>query len=162
MTDLIKLIDFNAWANTRIAERVQELPQELFVQHTGGSFPSIKATMRHMLEADWRWLHRWKGHAKVAIPDHWQTEDATSLIKLWLPVQQEMKSAILDWPSLGLEQVAIITQNNLSLNMSLADSVFHTVNHGSYHRGQLIHMLRMLGQEAVQTDYLIYCMENSG
>ncbi|MBN8864361.1 MAG: DinB family protein [Sphingobacteriales bacterium] len=161
MTDLIKLIDFNAWANTRIAERVQELPQELFVQHTGGSFPSIKATMRHLLEADWRWLHRWKGHAKVAIPDHWQTEDAISLIQLWLPVQQEMKSAILEWPSLGLEQVAIITQNNLSLNMSLADSVFHTVNHGSYHRGQLINMLRMLGQEAVQTDYLIYCMENS-
>lgn len=161
MTDLIKLIDFNAWANTRIAERVQELPQELFVQHTGGSFPSIKATMRHLLEADWRWLHRWKGHAKVAIPDHWQTEDAISLIELWLPVQQEMKSAILEWPSLGLEQVAIITQNNLSLNMSLADSVFHTVNHGSYHRGQLINMLRMLGQEAVQTDYLIYCMENS-
>lgn len=161
MTDLIKLIDFNAWANTRIAERVQELPQEIFVQHTGGSFPSIKATMRHLLEADWRWLHRWKGHAKVAIPDHWQTEDAISLIQLWLPVQQEMKSAILEWPSLGLEQVAIITQNNLSLNMSLADSVFHTVNHGSYHRGQLINMLRMLGQEAVQTDYLIYCMENS-
>ncbi|NCT73115.1 MAG: hypothetical protein GXC78_01180 [Chitinophagaceae bacterium] len=161
MTDLIKLIDFNAWANTRIAERVQELPQELFVQHTGGSFPSIKATMRHLLEADWRWLHRWKGHAKVAIPDHWQTEDAISLIQLWLPVQQEMKSAILEWPSLGLEQVAIITQNNLSLNMSLADSVFHTVNHGSYHRGQLINMLRMLGQEAVQMDYLIYCMENS-
>lgn len=161
MTDLIKLIDFNAWANIRVAERVQLLPQELFTQHTGGSFPSVKATMRHLLEADWRWLHRWKGHAKVAIPDHWQTEDATSLIQLWLPVQEEMKEAIINWPSLGLDQVAVITQNNLSLNMSLADSVFHTVNHGSYHRGQLINMLRMLGQEAVQTDYLIYCMENS-
>ncbi|MBP7558280.1 MAG: hypothetical protein KA821_18540 [Chitinophagaceae bacterium] len=161
MTDLIKLIDFNTWANRLVGERILQLPQELFTQHTGGSFPSVKATMRHLLDADWRWLHRWKGQAKVSIPDHWQTDDAASLMQLWTPVQEQMKPAILNWHSLGLEQVAIITQNNLSLNMSLADSVFHTVNHGSYHRGQLINMLRILGQEAVQTDYLIYCMENS-
>ncbi|MFT3674816.1 MAG: DinB family protein [Chitinophagaceae bacterium] len=161
MSDLIKLIDFNTWANTLIAERIQQLPQELFTQHTGGSFPSVKATMRHMLEADWRWLHRWKGHAKVSIPDHWQTGDAASITAIWFPVQQEMKPAIINWPSLGFDQVAVITQNDLSLSMSLADSVFHAVNHGSYHRGQLINMLRMLGQEAVQTDYLIYCMQHS-
>lgn len=162
MTDLIKLLDFNTWANTLVAERVQQLPPELFTRHTGGSFPSIQATMRHMLEADWRRLNRWKGHPKVSIPDHWQTEDATSLINIWFPILAEMKPAIHHWPSLGFEQVAIVTQNNLSLSMSLADSVFHTINHGSYHRGQVINMLRVLGQEAVQTDYLIYCMQNSG
>jgi len=32
----------------------------------------------------------------------------------------------------------------------------HVVNHSSYHRGQVITLLRQLGAEAVSTDFLVY------
>jgi uncharacterized damage-inducible protein DinB len=35
----------------------------------------------------------------------------------------------------------------------------HCVNHGTYHRGQLTHLLRDLGMAAPSTDYLLFVEE---
>ena len=37
-----------------------------------------------------------------------------------------------------------------------ADILVHVVNHGTYHRGQLGHLLRDLGLTPPSTDYLIF------
>ena len=37
----------------------------------------------------------------------------------------------------------------------LWQTMFHLVNHGSYHRGQITTLLRQLGAEAAPVDYLI-------
>jgi uncharacterized damage-inducible protein DinB len=38
----------------------------------------------------------------------------------------------------------------------VGESVRHLVNHGSYHRGQLVTMLRQLGHAAPNTDLIAY------
>jgi uncharacterized damage-inducible protein DinB len=41
-----------------------------------------------------------------------------------------------------------------------AEAILHCVNHSSYHRGQLITMLRQLGfTQLFSTDYISYCRE---
>ena len=37
--------------------------------------------------------------------------------------------------------------------------LWHLVNHGTYHRGQLAHVLRQLGQAPPTTDYLVFVDE---
>jgi uncharacterized damage-inducible protein DinB len=34
------------------------------------------------------------------------------------------------------------------------ESVLHAVNHGTYHRGQIVTMLRQLGAEPLATDFI--------
>jgi uncharacterized damage-inducible protein DinB len=41
----------------------------------------------------------------------------------------------------------------------LGDLMRHVVNHGSYHRGQLVTMLRQLGKAPPSTDYILYLRE---
>ncbi len=38
----------------------------------------------------------------------------------------------------------------------LSDALVHLVNHGTYHRGQVVTHLRQLGKTAPSTDYLRY------
>lgn len=44
---------------------------------------------------------------------------------------------------------------------SLAQMMQHVVNHSSYHRGQVITLLRQLGQTPPATDFLVFLDENS-
>ena len=41
----------------------------------------------------------------------------------------------------------------------LAEILAHVVNHGTYHRGQLAHLLRDSGMAAPSTDYLIFVQD---
>ena len=43
-----------------------------------------------------------------------------------------------------------------SFTRELGDALLHLANHGTYHRGQVATLLRMLGHTATSTDYLRY------
>lgn len=43
-----------------------------------------------------------------------------------------------------------------SLELGLHEMVFTVINHSTYHRGQIVAMLRRLGKEVPPTDYLPY------
>ncbi len=47
-------------------------------------------------------------------------------------------------------------------SLPLVHLMRHVVNHASYHRGQLVTMLRLLGVEPVATDMVLYHMEQTG
>ena len=41
---------------------------------------------------------------------------------------------------------------------SYSETILHCINHSTYHRGQIITMLRQLGQNnLLSTDYITYC-----
>jgi uncharacterized damage-inducible protein DinB len=39
---------------------------------------------------------------------------------------------------------------------SIREIVYHIVNHGTYHRGNIAAMIRQLGYQGVSTDYIYY------
>jgi uncharacterized damage-inducible protein DinB len=42
--------------------------------------------------------------------------------------------------------------------MPVYQMLHHVFNHGTYHRGQLVNMLRQLGIEKIpQTDFIVWC-----
>ncbi len=157
MIDSIKLIEYNIWANRRILEQIQIFSQEAFTKEIGGSFPSIHLTLLHLLESDWIWFNRWKGLPYLLPPTDWNTSTAKSIAQLWLPIQEE--SRLLMAESLKNENADIhfTTKRGASFTMKVADVAIHITNHGTYHRGQIVNMIRILGETPVNTDYFIYC-----
>lgn len=61
------LIAYNIWANQQTLQQIKTLSQDEFVQKLGGSFPSLKLTLNHLLESDWLWLHHWQGMPIAAV-----------------------------------------------------------------------------------------------
>ncbi|UBM59667.1 DinB family protein [Marinilongibacter aquaticus] len=156
MKNAVKLIEYNIWANQKIMNQAYELTDSAFVQAIGGSFPSVQETLQHLLQSDWIWLHRWKGFPIVDVPKNWDTSTAHSLQSIWQPIQEQTKEEVQTLAEKESLEIAFTSRKGDSFQLPFADSIVHVVNHGTYHRGQVVNMLKILGKEPVSTDYFLF------
>ena len=55
---LRELLAYNTWANRRVLDAVARLDADGLTRVLGGSYPSVQATLTHILWAEWLWLER--------------------------------------------------------------------------------------------------------
>lgn len=58
-------------------------------------------------------------------------------------------------------RTAFVNSRGQPCEFSLAHMMLHVVNHSSYHRGQVVTLLRQLGQTPPSTDFTLYLLETS-
>lgn len=85
------LIAYNTWANRRTTDQIKSLTVEEYNKELGGSFPSLRLTLTHLLISDWLWLNRWQGKPIVLVPINWDTTSAEALEVHWDSIQREIK-----------------------------------------------------------------------
>jgi uncharacterized damage-inducible protein DinB len=64
---LRELLAYNTWANRRVLDAVARLDADGLTRVLGGSYPSVQATLTHILWAEWLWLERWQGRSNGAV-----------------------------------------------------------------------------------------------
>lgn len=141
----LRLYQYNAWSNARVLN---------CLQRQNVTDEKILTLMGHIVAAQFLWLHRIKG---LPAPD----------VKLWgnytleqlKPMADEANKSWLDF----VEQ-----ENNFNRELSYTNYVgapytnnvetimIHLVNHSSYHRAQIAMLLRQMGLEPVNTDFITY------
>jgi uncharacterized damage-inducible protein DinB len=156
--DIIKLVEYNIWANRLIGKQIESLAPELFLKHVGGSFGSIKATVIHLLESDWLWLKRFEGIPLAQVPS-WQMETVSDVYKEWKEIQERMLNAARTILGRKDKKIEFVTRKGGHYVLPVEDIIMHITNHGTYHRGQLTHMIRVAGEQPVGTDYFIFCTQ---
>ncbi len=156
MIDLIKHIEYHHWANGKTASQIENLSSAVTEKEFGGSFPSIRLTLLHLLQADYRWLHRLNGVPIVEVPAEWQQANVNTLLTTWRSVQDQLVSRVKELAGNENQIVKFVTAKGDPYEMALADVIAHLVNHGTYHRGQLVNMMRMAGEKPESTDYFIF------
>lgn len=160
MENLSFLVDYHLWAHRRLLEGLPGLTAEEWTVDTRGSFPTLKALYQHVLEGDYRWLQRWKGVPFAEIPAHYRIEGAESLDRLFRPQLEEVASVGKQWIESDPDRpVYFITGKGLKVTQPFWQTLYQVVNHGTYHRGQVAHMLRALGQQPAGTDIFLFFLE---
>ncbi|HEX2723883.1 MAG TPA: DinB family protein [Gemmatimonadaceae bacterium] len=159
VAELIDLYEFNRWAHERCLAAAAELNSEEYGRGLPGSFPSLRATLEHLLAAEVVWLSRWEGHSLGDPPDYGGCKDVGSLTSLWNSFWNRQRSFLeaLTEDDLG-RLVGIRTRSGIETVQPLADTMIHVVNHSTYHRGQVATQMRQLGTAAPSTDYFTYCL----
>jgi uncharacterized damage-inducible protein DinB len=137
---------FNAWASNRVFDAVGRMPEADVTRDMKTSHGSIHATLVHMVGAEKMWLSRWLG-----------TPDPSFLTPREVPSIADLRAA---WERVGFETAKFIgTMNDRKLQATFTmttakgESFVHTysqafqhvVDHGTYHRGQVVAMMRQLG-----------------
>lgn len=157
------LYAYNRWANRRVLGAAARLSPEVLSRDLGSSFPSVLATLAHVLAAEWIWLERWRGSSPPGLPESWELSSLEAVRVRWAEVEAGQRAFVegLDEPAL---ERAISYRNTAGTPYQnpLGQLLRHVVNHSTYHRGQVVTMLRQLGAEAVATDYVVYLREPSG
>jgi len=155
--DVLLLLAYNSWANAQLLDLAARLTPDQLTRDLSTSHRSLHETLTHILAAEWVWLKRCQGSSPKALLDPKQFPDLSALREKWAEVEQE-QAAFVAWLSdESLDRVVRYTNfRGEEWEYSLRHVFQHVVNHSTYHRGQVMAMLRQLGAAGVMTDFLAY------
>jgi uncharacterized damage-inducible protein DinB len=160
LAEIHDLYAYNRWANRRILAAATVLPAEERGRDLGSSFPSVQATLTHVLGAEWIWLERWNGRSPAGFPADWELGDWAELERRWEDVERTQASFVGGLSEADLQRaVDYRTIDGTPYAARLGQLLRHVVNHSTYHRGQVVTMLRQLGHPAPTTDLVVYHRE---
>jgi len=155
---LQQLAAYNIWANERLIDCMMALPEEWFMKELAGSFPSLHATLMHILDAESIWWQRMKMQEIITTPSaHFKgtTYDLTQALML----QNKLWESWIATASLPALEHVFHYQNTKreQFKQPVYQMLFHVFNHGTYHRGQFVTMLRQLEvQKIPATDFIVF------
>jgi uncharacterized damage-inducible protein DinB len=149
---------YNIWANQKLAELIQSIPEDLLHAALPSSFKSIHSTLLHMWDAESIWWQRMKLQEVIISPSSTfkgtTIDVSTSLLhqnKLWETWVKNASAAALD------HVFMYQTTQKEQFKQPIFQMILHVFNHGTYHRGQLVNMLRQSGIEKIpQTDFIVW------
>lgn len=164
MKELLKQFSaYNVWATQRIADRIQELPEEKHLAELPSSFNSLYKTVLHMWDAESIWWQRMKLQERINRPSENFNGTMTDICNGLLSQSRQWEEWVSNASDLSLEHVfQYYTTKKELIKMPVYQMLLHVFNHGSYHRGQLINMLRQLGIDKLpSTDFSVWSSKNS-
>ena len=155
---LSRFAAYNLWANQKIMETILTLPEEKQKTEVPSSFSNLYRTVLHMWDAETAWWQRMKLQERIIIP----SENFIGTMRDVVNGLNQQNQQWLDWVSNSTDNAldhVFQYQNSKKeqFKQPIYQMVLHVFNHGTYHRGQLINMLRQLGIEKVpQTDFIVW------
>jgi uncharacterized damage-inducible protein DinB len=148
MYTIQKHLQYNAWADGKIAEILSNVDDKLLDKEIISSFPSIRKTVFHIWDAEQLWLGRLKGETFKGWPSAGFKGDTKALMEGYQLTSRELCDlAAGKQPEYFAGFINYKNTKGIEFTNSIEDILFHVVNHGTYHRGQLITMLRQQGIE---------------
>jgi len=152
----IELAEYNIWANNIVLSWLDKIMDEQWEMHVVSSFNNIAETVLHITSAETIWLERLN---KVESPVWLQSSfkgTRKEIIELWKNASAGLKKFTDGFNESALMDKLVFRRINGDRYEMPHYQVFaHIFNHSTYHRGQLVTMLRQVGYTNVgSTDML--------
>ena len=141
----IELAGFNVWGNNIVCGWLEQISDEQWNKEIISSFNTIQETVLHIINAERAWLQRFKQE-----PVEWlqfiYKGTKEEHIKLWKETSAAFKAYIENFNEGDLtKNLDFKRLNGEAYSMPYYQLFAHVVNHATYHRGQLVTMLRQAG-----------------
>ena len=155
---LVSFTQYEYWANKQILELVLSLSEAQQQQEIKSSFPSIYKTCLHMWDASTIWWQRLHKVEQIVVPSLTSHPTMNDIANSLLQQNKEWT----DWVNAAVETdfEYVLPYKNMKgdfFQQAVKEILLHLSNHGTYHRGQLVTMLRQVGVEQIpQTDYILF------
>lgn len=157
----IELAEYNIWANDIVSSMLEKINEDQWSQKITSSFNSIHETTLHVISAENAWLQRFK-----KTPVEWlqlsYKGSKDEHIRLWKKISAGLKDFITSFDENNLPLKLDYKRLNGEEKSTPFYIMFaHVFNHSTYHRGQLITMLRQLGFTKIKsTDFVGFYKNN--
>jgi len=161
---LLDYLGYNLWANQQFVNWFKETSPEILEKNTISSFNSIKSTILHIWDAEYIWFQRLNNKTLDEIPSQHFKGDVLELFDNWLRFSEKILTFVKKFSINQFSDTQSYNHNNKTESTHLAYMILTCMNHGSYHRGQLVTMARNLGlNNPPKTDFIQYyrqCLKN--
>jgi uncharacterized damage-inducible protein DinB len=155
---LCQLAAYNIWASQKLLDIINALPEEKQKAEVPSSFKNLYSTVLHMWDAESIWWQRLKMHERIIRPSENFKGSMQDVSNGLLSQSILWKEWVNNASDMALDHVFQYYNTKRELFKDPTwQMLLQVFNHGSYHRGQLVNMLRQLGVEKIpQTDFIVW------
>ncbi len=153
---------YNDWANTRLYDAAQGLPDEEYRRDLGAAFKSIHGTLNHLVVTDIIWLARFRDLPNPPWKlDHIPHDDPHELRARRDALDRDIRGYVgaLSEARLDGEFEYMTITDKRRVRQPLAPALAHLFNHQTHHRGQCHAMLTRLTGHAPALDLIYFQRE---
>src|SRR2546430_4682570 len=137
---------YSAGPTRRCSAALEPLPADVYFRDLKSSHGGLHGTLCHIVWAEQLWLNRWLAQPHPAVP---QGRDLTTLAAAqarWEAIETERDAFLAGLIERRLEEtLAVRPSAGGEYRHTFREMVRHAVDHSSYHRGQLVTLLRQVG-----------------
>lgn len=155
---LQQLASYNLWANSLLMEAIKKSPEEFHQQEIRSSFSSLLKTVLHMWNAESVWWQRLKLQERIIEPKDNFNGSMNDAIEGLMQQSKQWREWVVNSQEHHLDHVFEYRNfQGQQFKQPIFQMLLHLFNHDTYHRGQLVTMLRQLGVEKIpQTDFIVW------
>lgn len=156
---LLQYARYNIWANKRIIDVMLRLQPMQLDQEIVSSFSTLRETAYHTWSAERVWLQR------LQLIEHpiWMEADFSGDFAAACKDWEEASAQLKDFVTKQYNDAAFshvmqyYTRQKESKKSKVSEVLIHVFNHSTYHRGQLVTMLRQVGVGSIPaTDFIAF------
>lgn len=153
---MLNYADYNLWVNQQFVNWLSPKSDELLYAEVPSSFSTIMKTFDHI----WSTEEYWFSVISETAPTERKAENELSRDQIFeglLNSSAKLKQFIHSLSEEDLVKEVKITNPWFECELPISEYLIQVINHGTYHRGQIVTMGRNIGiTDASNTDYNFY------
>lgn len=160
-SQIIELYKYDEWANFKLLDAIGQLENEELIRDLSSSFSSVRDTIVHILGAEELWLSRWMGEQGRTLLNSNDFSTVDTLTKRWGHFIVQLNSYLDSLKEENLmEEINYKNLKGIPYSLELWKQMLHVINHSTYHRGQVVTMIRQLKKQPPSLDLINYYLEH--
>lgn len=155
---LARYAAYNFWAHKILLEKLSQVSDEVVHKDMGSSFGSIYKTLVHLMEVEASWWQRVSLKERIQLPERDPEENLEELSKKLLASSKQWSDWVNEAPEKMLTHVFGYQNSKREFfKQPVYEMLLHLFNHQTFHRGQIITLLRQNGIDKIPpTDFIVF------
>lgn len=149
---------YNLWANKILSNKSAQLPNDILYKDMDSSFGSIYSTFVHIMDVESVWWQRLKLQEHVLWPGKDLKENFKDVSVKLLTQSKQWQETIAEANENYFSHVfAYYNSKKEFFKQPVYEMLLHLFNHQTYHRGQIVTMMRQNGVTKIPaTDFIVF------
>lgn len=156
IADLQDLWAYNVWANEQILAAAARLPAEALASPVASGHGTLFETLLHLVDTEYGWRMSLAEGAETPVLTAADLPDLPALVARARAEGAAMEAYLAALGEAGLAEPLRFEVDGEPRERTRWHLIFHVVNHGSYHRGELAAALTALGQSPGELDFTVF------
>ena len=160
---LLNYLQYNHWANEKMCNYLSGVDEDEILANKKAEYQTIKKVILHVADSEQTWLARLNGKN---IPHMHKLDSSGSFAGICSTIRNnsvdfiEFVSGKDDQFLLSVTEYVNLKGRTFSQNN--AEIILHCMNHSTFHRGQVMSMLRYVGYtDQSASDFIMFLREKS-
>lgn len=158
---LLNYLQYNHWANEKMCNYLSGVDEDEILANKKAEYQTIKKVILHVADSEQTWLARLNGKN---IPHMHKLDSSGSFAGICSTIRNN-SADFIEFISAKDDQFFLLDTQYINLkgktfNQNNAEIILHSMNHSTFHRGQVMCMLRHVGYtDHSASDFIMFLRE---